>query len=109
LPAKDAGAALLAAGCETVVVTMGARGAMVVRRSEPSPWLVPAFAVSPVDGTAAGDAFCGALAAGLATGEPMATALRRAAAAGALATTVLGAVPSLPSAAAVDALLARSS
>jgi ribokinase len=109
LPAKDAGAALLAAGCETVVVTMGARGAVVVRRSEPSPWLVPAFAVSPVDGTAAGDAFCGALAAGLATGEPMATALRRAAAAGALATTVLGAVPSLPSAAAVDALLARSS
>jgi ribokinase len=108
-PAEDAGPALLAAGCGTVVVTMGARGALVVSRSEPSPWLVPGFAVSSVDSTGAGDAFCGVLAAGLGAGDPMATALQRAAAAGALATTRLGAVPSLPSAAAVDSLLARSS
>jgi ribokinase len=108
LAAEDAGAALVAAGCGTVVVTMGERGALVASRSGPSSWVVPAFAVSSVDSTGAGDAFCGALAAGLAAGDPMATALRRAAAAGALATTAMGAVPSIPSAAAVGSFLARS-
>ena len=109
LAAEDAGEALAAAGRGTVVVTMGARGALVTSQSGASSWLVPAFEVSSVDGTGAGDAFCGALAAGLAAGEPMATSLRRAAAAGALATTAMGAVPSLPSAEAVGSLLARSS
>jgi ribokinase len=108
LGAEDAGAALVAEGCGTVVVTIGEGGALVTSRSGPSSWLVPAFAVSSVDSTGAGDAFCGALAAGLAAEEPMATALRRAAAAGALATTARGAVPSLPSAAAVGSFLARS-
>jgi ribokinase len=108
LGAEAAGAALVAEGCGTVVVTMGDGGALVTSRSGPSAWLVPAFAVSSVDSTGAGDAFCGALAAGLAAGERMATALRRAAAAGALATTATGAVPSLPSAAAVGSFLARS-
>jgi ribokinase len=108
LGAEDAGAALVAAGCATVVVTMGESGALVTSRSGRSSWRVPAFAVSSVDSTGAGDAFCGALAAGLAAGEPMATALRRAAAAGALATTAMGAVPSLPSASAVGSFLARS-
>jgi ribokinase len=108
LGAEDAGTALVAAGCGTVVVTMGESGALVTSRSGRSSWLVPAFAVSSVDSTGAGDAFCGALAAGLAAGAPMATALRRAAAAGALATTAMGAVPSLPSASAVGSFLARS-
>ncbi|MGH2516122.1 MAG: PfkB family carbohydrate kinase, partial [Ktedonobacterales bacterium] len=52
--------------------------------------------------------FCGALAAGLARGGTMAAALRRASAAGALAATRPGALPSLPTAAEVDALLAGS-
>jgi ribokinase len=94
---------LLAAGCGTVVVTRGEAGALVVTRSGTS--TVAPFPVTAVDTTAAGDAFCGALAAGLAIGLSLETALRRAAAAGALAATVAGAVPSLPTAAEVDALL----
>jgi ribokinase len=83
---------------------MGEQGAIVAAKD----WLdaVPAFSVDAVDSTGAGDAFCGVLAAGLARDQPLDVALRRATAAGALATTVRGAVPSLPTAAAIDDLLA---
>jgi ribokinase len=104
LPVEAGAQSLLGAGCGTVVVTLGEAGALVVSRSGSS--TVEPFPVTAVDSTAAGDAFCGALAAGLAFGLPLDDALRRAAAAGALATTSAGAVPSLPLASAVDALLA---
>ncbi len=65
-----------------------------------------AFPVEVVDSTAAGDAFAGAFAASLAEGSFYGVALTRGNAAGALACTVAGAQPSLPSAAAIDALLA---
>jgi ribokinase len=86
--------ALLAGGVGAVVITEGARGARLVthdgeRRVEP-------LRVDAVDTTAAGDSFCGALAARLAAGHRLADALRWAAVAGALATTRLGAVPSIP-------------
>jgi ribokinase len=64
---------------------------------------VPAHAV---DSTAAGDAFCGCFAAGLAMGRTFVVALRRASAAGAHAVTIEGALPSLPYATDVDRLLA---
>ena len=64
------------------------------------------FAVRAIDTVAAGDAFCGGLAAALAQGRTMTDALRFASATGALATTVAGAVPSLPRRSDVDALLA---
>jgi ribokinase len=103
LPVEAGAQSLLGAGCGTVVVTLGEAGALVVTRS--GSFQVSPFPVKAVDSTAAGDAFCGALGAGLAFGLPLEDALRRAAAAGALATTSPGAVPSLPLAAAVDALL----
>ena len=102
----DAGMALVARGCPTVVTTLGARGALVATGAGVTP--VPAFPVESVDSTAAGDAFCGTLAAGLAAGLTLMAALPRAAAAGALATTVTGAVASLPSRNAVDGLVDRS-
>lgn len=100
-------AAISALGVEHLVITLGAAGAEhhapagAVHRVEP-------FPVTPVDTTGAGDAFCGSLAARLAAGDDMATALRFAAAAGALATTTHGAVPSQPAIGAVQALLSGS-
>lgn len=94
---------LLALGARAVVVTLGKRGADMhtadgVEHIDP-------FLVTPVDTTAAGDSFCGALCARLAAGDPLAAALRFAAAAGALCTTRRGAVPSIPHHAEIDRLL----
>lgn len=96
-------AALLDAGVSTVVVTLGARGLRVVTNDGSIE--IPPFAVRAVDTTGAGDAACGALAASLARGDDIVTAARRAAAAGALAATRHGAVPSLPTRAEIDALV----
>jgi ribokinase len=100
--------ALAEAGVRTLVVTLGADGAELVDGTDPStpPQRVPPFPVEPVDTTGAGDAFCGGLAARLAAGDDLTDALRFAAANGALATTRVGAVPSLPQAAETMALVA---
>ena len=104
--AERAGRALLAKGCRSVVVTLGSQGAVWLPGAETEAAHLPPFAVTQVDSTAAGDAFCGVLAAGIARGLPLHDALRRARAAGALAVTRMGASPSLPHAAEIDALLA---
>lgn len=88
-------------GC--VVITRGERGA--VWSTATNSGQVQAFRVQAVDTVAAGDAFCGGLAAGLVRGETFAEALRWASAAGALAATKSGAVPSLPTLDDVQALL----
>ncbi len=95
--------ALLDAGVGTVVITLGARGIRVVTRE--GEWEVPPFVVRAIDTTGAGDAACGALAAALSQGSDVLTAARRASAAGALAATRRGAVPSLPTADEIDALV----
>jgi ribokinase len=81
-------------GAGTVIVTRGAKGSVwaTLTTSGSS----GAFTVRPVDTVAAGDAFCGALAAALADGRSLSEALRWGSAAGALAATKAGAVPSLP-------------
>lgn len=95
--------ALLDAGVSTIVITLGARGIRVVTADGSVE--IPPYAVRAVDTTGAGDAACGALAASLAHGSDVVTAARRAAAAGALAATRAGAVPSLPTARDIDALI----
>ena len=95
--------ALLGAGCGTVVVTRGGAGVDVVSRE--GTHHIPAFDVDPIDTTGAGDAFCGSLSARLAAGADLYDAVRWAAAAGALATTVRGAIPAQPTAAAIRLLL----
>jgi ribokinase len=61
-------------------------------------WEVPGERVATVDSTGAGDAFVGALAAAIAEGRPLSEAVRRAIAAGALATTHNGAREGMPTA-----------
>jgi ribokinase len=97
---------LLGLGVETVITTLGGDGVAVHdasgRRS------VSAWEVTPVDTTGAGDTFCGAVAARLAVGHPLETAIEWAAAAAALATTVAGAVPSIPTAGQVEAFMSTA-
>jgi ribokinase len=100
-------ARLYGLGVEAVVTTLGAEGVDVATPAERR--RLPAFAVTPVDTTAAGDAFCGAFAVAIAEGADPIAAARFGAAAGALATTRAGAVPSLPTRAEIDALLASGS
>lgn len=87
------------------IVTLGARGCCAV--ADGAVVVQPAFRVAAVDTTAAGDTFCGVLAAALARGEALAHALQSASAAAALATTRPGAQSSIPSRAEVDRLLAE--
>jgi len=90
-----------------VVVTLGAAGSLHGSRGSEELW-VPALPVRPVDTTGAGDTFTGVLAAGLAEGQAMPDALRLATAAAALSVQRTGAVPSIPTRADVEALLARA-
>ncbi|MFD8785717.1 PfkB family carbohydrate kinase [Kitasatospora sp. NPDC059599] len=87
-------ARLLADRAEGVVITLGGDGALVLTDGRSS--RLPAPAVRVVDTTGAGDAFCGALAAGLARGADLPGAAATAVAAGAFAVTALGARGALP-------------
>jgi ribokinase len=100
---EQAARSLLAMGVGAVVATLGAQGAMIMTSS--SKQVVAGFRVKAVDTTAAGDAFTAALACALARGDEMATAVRFANAVGALTVTKIGAQPSLPTAAEVQAFM----
>lgn len=100
----DIGGALARLDVPCVIVTLGARGACA--RVNGQFVLQPGFQVTPIDTTAAGDTFCGALVAALASEADFASALRRACAAAALACTRLGAQSSIPVRDEVDAFLA---
>ncbi len=103
-PSGNAGeltAAARSLGVDTVVVTRGSAGGLIV--TSDSAIEVPAPTISPVDTTGAGDSFCGALAAALAGGKSIHEATERAVHAGAIAATRPGAQPSMPSIGEVDA------
>jgi len=100
----DVCARLLALGVATIVLTRGPGGVLVVAREGHS--IVGAFPVQAIDSTGAGDAFSGTLAAVLARGGDREEGVTMAAAAGALACTTLGVIPSLPHRAKVEALVA---
>ena len=61
----------------TIVVTLGAEGAILVEPGA-EPLHYPALQIEPVDTTGAGDAFCGALAFGLAAGHGLDKIVQRA-------------------------------
>jgi ribokinase len=93
---------LIGAGAKTVVVTLGEDGAVAVGEETVT---VPAFTVTAVDTTAAGDAFNAGLAVALAERRPLREALGFASAAAALTCTKRGAQDSLPTRAEVTRLL----
>lgn len=101
--AERAGAWFLERGVGHAIITLGSAGVMSVTTDRTRHF--PAFPVTPVDTTAAGDAFTGCLGAGIAAGMHLDLAIQRGTAAGALATTHPGASPSLPDRQAVDALI----
>ena len=88
-----------------VALTLGAEGAVLLDDGEEVARATPPQ-VEVVDGTAAGDSFTACLVVSLLEGRDQEEALARACAAGSLAVSRLGAQPSLPTAAEIDAILA---
>lgn len=106
---RDVAAAALAVARRTegpVVATLGAEGALLARGGAVERF--PGHRVTARDTTGAGDTLTGVLAAGLAAGDDLRTALRRAVAAAALAVTRAGAREGMPAAGEIDALLAAA-
>ncbi len=89
--------------CGSVVVTLGADGALVVDHTDVVHIRAPV--VTPVDTTAAGDSFCGALADALFRGETLTAAAEWAVRVGAATTQRAGAQPSIPTPSEVEQLL----
>jgi ribokinase len=95
-----------AGGQRSVLVSLGAEGALLVRPAGTT--AIPALSVDAVDTVGAGDALNGALAAGLATGQDLEAAARRAVGAAALAVTKAGARAGMPTASELKRALARA-
>jgi ribokinase len=98
---------LLSKGSHGVVLKMGERGVFLVSQ-EVRGTLIPAFKLSAVDTTAAGDAFNGGFATGLMLGKSPGESARFACAVAGISVTRRGAQPSMPSMAEVERLLKPS-
>lgn len=90
-------------GLENIIVTLGSNGARVITGEMDRH--LPAYEITAVDTTAAGDAFNGALAVALAEGRDLLVAVKYGMAAGALSATQRGAQPSLPTRESVEKFL----
>jgi ribokinase len=104
--ASEAADRLLARGVNTVILTLGARGAFVANAATRQ--LVPGFKVEPVDTVAAGDVFNGSLAVALGERRPLLESVRFANAAAAISVTRPGAQPSVPKRPEIERMLSRS-
>lgn len=93
--ARKAAAGLLEQGVGAVILSMGSKGYLLATGDETE--FVPAIVVDAVDATAAGDAFTGSLALGLARGESIEGAAHFANYVAALSVTRMGAQSSMPS------------
>lgn len=105
-PSLAAARELLGQGPHTVVVTLGAGGALAVTRDEEARH--PGFPADAVDTTGAGDTFNAAFVSATARGLPLAERLRFACGAGALSVTGMGPRGRLPTLAEVEAFIAAA-
>ena len=94
---------LRGSGVSNLIITLGEKGALIV--SPAGRKHIPAYHVKAVDTVAAGDAFVGAFAAGLAEGMPVDDAVTLGNAAAAISVTRRGAQPSIPTRQEVEAFL----
>jgi ribokinase len=104
--ASNAAQELQRRGVKTVIIKMGAQGALCATETEEL-WIKP-FEVVAIDTVAAGDAFNGGLAAALAEGRSIEEACRWGAAAGAIAVTRSGAQAAMPTREALTDLLSTA-
>jgi ribokinase len=88
---------------KTICVTLGKRGVLALVNGEPL--IIPGRSVKAIDTTGAGDCFVGAVAAQLAGGKSIGDALDHANAAASISVQRMGAAPSLPTAAEVEAII----
>lgn len=102
--ARDIGKKLISKGANAVVITLAEHGSLYLDKQDEI--YTPAFKINAIDTTAAGDAFCGAFATAVSEGKSIAYCLKFANAAGALAATRAGAVPSLPNSDEILSMLA---
>ncbi len=103
--AEAAARLLLRQGPQTVIVTLGEKGSLIVE--EQKSVQVAGFPVRAVDTTGAGDAFIGSLAVFLAEGRSLEDAVRQANAVAALSVTRLGTQASFPSRTEVEAFFTK--
>ncbi|MFW5877899.1 MAG: ribokinase [bacterium] len=100
---EQAAKELLELGVETVVLTLGAEGSYVAGKE--SKRHIPAFKVTAIDTTAAGDTYCGCLATALTEGKTMDQAVVFASAGAAISVTKMGAQPSAPTRKEIDSFI----
>jgi ribokinase len=91
---QRAGEKLLKKGCRQIIITLGARGALLVDKNGARHFSAPK--VKPVDTVGAGDCFTGWLAVGIAEKMPVAEAIERALRAASLSVTRPGAQSGMP-------------
>ena len=94
---------LLGKGVKTVIITLGDKGFLLADKDGKE--MIGNYQVKAVDSTAAGDAFTGAVAFGIASGKSVKEAAVYANAVAAISVTRLGAQPSMPTKDEVDAFI----
>jgi ribokinase len=105
--ARMAAQELLKCGVKAVILTLGAKGFLLATAEGAE--FIPAPKVKAIDATAAGDAFTGSLAVGLAQGKTLREAASFANHAAALSVTKLGAQSSMPTRQEVESFIRRRS